>query len=895
MKKNDIKILLYCVGLLFVMTTKTLAASASSYTYSASTTASGSEKEACDVIYNQLFTLDNVKVKFTQTDDKYTFKVTGNSSYSVNNSNFGTGCKVYQSQRIVPMLYKKENFGNGIRAYERDENPYASFSGSLTSGAFLQILSSSIFNNSQTIRYKSDGSWNATSDSFNENGEKAFIPTGARPTFSSIKSNKYPCMCSNDYCVGASMDNNSSYVYYEYTSSSAEYVAKIYCIYNATISIEKKYIDDYRYLCFGGAFLLATNVYEEWLRLSVTGYSMSTNTIDLKDYINCEHEWSPLRYDQKEHILKCDYCEWEKKESHTFEYEYDGIADNMCACTEVKKVHYTYTINDDYISEEIKSYNVGDECQEIASIKKTGYNFLWYEKHELQVESKDLKNIEAKIAPTKKVFVATVSSLDNIASNFSTYYKAVYAPIEYTFVYSTASNVDKYISDKISYDKVIAPQTFHYDEKDNLRKHIDYDYLTFKGWSLTNGGNDVVFKDEEEILNYTTKDKSIYILYPIYETDKYQVLYNTLLGAYDNGSKQTGCFYDFYTDEGLLIPKNMGSNKVFSHYVDLYGNHFDTLIDIRNYIIKNIGDTDTSIVFAIPKEEMLNDKDTSVSTKSEIKDEVSTKSEIKDEVSTMSEIKNTVSTRSEVDNSDNSASSQENESKENESKENERITTDSNSENNKSESSGTISSGGSSGNTSGSSGSGGSSGGGNSNKNIISSNGSGTNPTNILNPNDILNYITSVTDQSKNNNVKVTEASNSRKITSSDKRKKDDKDKKELLTDEENSSIDDRVYGPIMNFDDASGHIVRGPHGPWYLEQKYIDAIMLEKKKLLMEKGKNDEKIAGDNIGIYSMLRLPQLKIISLAVGAFMLIILIIIYEIFTIKYFRKIRDEKVV
>lgn len=928
--------------------------SQSSFSQKESQTSSGTCAVTDSVIFNQVMNLENVSVKMTQTDDIYKFVVTANSSYDVTTT-LGNKCTTNTRSVLFPMLYKNPNFGEKLRIHESREVPFASFTnGTLYTISYLDIFNVSVLKYYYKYSILTNGNLSVQTDIDENNGDKYFIPVSGRfynsansYCFKNIKN--YPIEGENNG-IGVTLDNNPSKVSYETQFINSEsYVKKVTYSINTTLSIKKENIDDYRYVCFGSTHTVHSQYIAGTLNTTIKSYSLCTNTIDLKNYVNCIHNWIVSECSEGDHALKCTLCSWEQKGNHSFEYEYDGTKDSVCVCQKVKKINCHYEINDDNIASETKLHDVNTSNDDIYEIKKTGYKFLGYEKYELQFNTTDLKSLTNKIVPTKKVFIANVATIDEEVGDRSIYYKAIFTPIKYKFIYSSNSNLPKYIKDKLTFIE-IEPQVFTYDSKQILKKHIKYDYLVFSGWSLTEGSDKVDFKDEQEVLNYTTLDEDIYTLYPIYETEKYQILYNTLNGKFDNNVQQASELYDFYTDKEMLKPKNMGTNKIFYHYIDIYGNQYNNLSEVREFIKNDIEGNRNVILFAMSKDGQVDSQNGSgennnsdneknaegdeggeggesdKSSESGENGENSGGSE-GEESGTSSDsggngentngdkgsgndtssddIENGNSSGEENKKSDNSSStdisddgngSAGNNADNNNTDNNQNNGSNSNNYNNNNDGNNasgnntggsTTSVGGSS--KSGSSGSSNSSSGGNGGKNIIS-NGS------IVNGNVVdINVANDPNAPGVYSNEKQILLYNTGVKSISDSSKKKDNNKKSktalLKNDEKEQKEDeeqfsDLIFGPYMLYEDEdANYTTRGIHGPWYLEDQYVKKILASKKLNDNNKTSIDDDKKMEKVLLVNPLNVKTMLMLS---GFILLIIFIIIYEIYNIKSIKK-------
>ena len=86
----------------------------------------------------------------------------------------------------------------------------------------------------------------------------------------------------------------------------------------------------------------------------------------------------------------------------------------------------------------------------------------------------------------------------------------------YKFKFSKINNLDIEIATNSNIDDLKC----YFDTQYNLPNNIDVEGYLFKGWSLTEKGNNVDFIPNASLYNYTNSD-NIYTLYPVYEPHKY--------------------------------------------------------------------------------------------------------------------------------------------------------------------------------------------------------------------------------------------------------------------------------------------------------------------------------------------------------------------------------------
>ena len=611
MRRQILKLVFFISFAIFLLKTNLYAATnymISSASHNEGSTSTGASTCTSDQTYYQGLTLQDVNIKFTQDDDEYFFDITAKSSFKFlgNNLTNKAVCTPNYYDIPQPVLYKEENFGDKMYIKERSKVGFVDYAGDIYHESLLTIKNNEIAYYYSASYIKSNGDINSTGLTRRDSGDKFFIPNEARLETLATKYNykyvkKYPYeLANNNSEDGVRMIKNSSSKAFDlFNDDGNNYVDTAYITIDVKLAIDKTLIDDYRYICFICSEMAFTSYSQGTGNYLSNGYSLSTNTIDLKKYNTCSHSWSVTESGAINHTIKCANCEWVKTEAHDYKFAYDGIANDVCICSQIKQIKYHYEINDDYNTSVEKVLNTSAVCEKVEVKKKTGYNFKWYEKYELQFNETNLFNMTTNTISTTKVFLNNTTSIDNTTGSRSIFYKAVYSPIKYIFNYSNKASTKDYISKVLN--KSISPQTFYYNSKDYLKESSKYDYLTFKGWTLTEGSSNIDFSSNAEIFNYTSIDLSEFTIYPIYEPMVYKILYNTISGKYEGDTQQASKTYDYYIDEDFLKPKDMGKNKTFSHYVDMYGNEFTDMNALRNYIKNDAGDDQTIILFAMSK------------------------------------------------------------------------------------------------------------------------------------------------------------------------------------------------------------------------------------------------------------------------------------------------------
>lgn len=341
--------------------------------------------------------------------------------------------------------------------------------------------------------------------------------------------------------------------------------------YTGTVKVPKNQITSFRYLSFLATSAVDMASSQNTTVDSINGYhnygDIRGSSIDLTSYTECEHDWQLVNTgDSINHAIRCSKCKWEKQEAHSMEYEYDGILNNLCICGYHKTVKYTIIKGDEEIEIPVQSYHtIGD----IGTGEQEGYVLLGYEKYEKhQNESGELIN----------VFIATVSEIDTVSSNYSTIYKAIYTPIKYTFKFDIENNME------LPIDEILEDQVFEYGKSQRIK---DSQYIkgnSFVGWSFTFDSDIVDIKRGERIYNYTTENNKIYHLYPVYEPTYFNIMYRTTDGTYANGSDTYTVRYNYNDEHEFEKPKNLSKENYFSCYT-FNGEEIKEISEIREMAI----------------------------------------------------------------------------------------------------------------------------------------------------------------------------------------------------------------------------------------------------------------------------------------------------------------------
>ena len=582
MKK--IILIMCCLSIIYIEDAFALAYS--EYSKTESSTSEGFSNVKNETYFNQLLNLNNIKVKFTQDTNRYIFQITANGSVNIYRDVMQTSDTPGISA-LAPMLYKKENFGDGMYIQESSKIPFVDFrTGKLFSYSKVKICNEDVAYCTDSYTLTSDGNHSNTVYENGGNGDRYYIPNNLRNANSAASYNyqyarQYPIDTYNNGSGVSLISNNSSYymTYNDVIKNKSNCVDSYYATINVKIAIAKSNINDYRYVCFAQSYVVSDKYTLYDLRESMRGVSICSQTIDLKEYAVCDHNWSVTMGDKNSHNRYCENCEWELTEPHNLLYEYDGIKNNVCTCFYIDKVKYHFKINDDFTKEISEVLDSDSEYTKYEFKNKTGYKFKYYKVYENQLLPKsDLSTMSNAI---KSVFIATSSELSDRTGQVSVTYEACYDPNHFTINYSNINNKNIEIVDTID------PQQVEYDEKTYLKENIHCVGYTFDGWSYTKGSETVDLKPMQEMTNYTDVDNYELNLFPVYSSLDFKIIYSAGRGHFADGSNYQEKNYTYYDNEELEKVLVSGKDEFFVEYVDDSGNKYKKMSDVKEYIEKN--------------------------------------------------------------------------------------------------------------------------------------------------------------------------------------------------------------------------------------------------------------------------------------------------------------------
>ena len=482
------------------------------------TSSRGYESFTDQVKYNQFFELENVNVKFTQNDTNYIFKISAKAKDSdVQGKISGGIAPGYIYYTVHPFLYKTKDFGNSLVINESVKMGYADYVGGDTYyRASLYIGETCISKVDRTY----DSSGTVKTDTSTGNGDKFFAPNSARcdeiTTHSSYYKyvTTYPHVKNFDNGGVAVLNNSSICTFNSQTINSKMLMTTIDFNINMTLSINKNYIDHYQHVCFGTSYAVETARSAGTTNWGVSGYSLCTNTINLKDYVDCEHNWTYIDTDDTmNHIVKCSKCEWEKKENHDCKYEYDGLTDNTCICRYNKKVNQIYVLNDDNNGTITETIDSNVSYASFSNLQKKGYKFTNFKKY-----VKDVVGTLSEIKTTlEEVYKGEVSVMDTVSGRLSTKYVAEYEPIKYNIVFHSENNLNL----DIGFDKKEIRNAV-YDMAYDVPK-INIKGYAIKGFTTTKGSDNIEYPVNEKLKNLTYVEGETINLYPVIDKLRYSI------------------------------------------------------------------------------------------------------------------------------------------------------------------------------------------------------------------------------------------------------------------------------------------------------------------------------------------------------------------------------------
>ena len=246
-----------------------------------------------------------------------------------------------------------------------------------------------------------------------------------------------------------------------------------------------------------------------------------------------DYDKSIIQQDKLEYNSKIILPENPTRKGYTFknwDKELSTVKENLTinALYDIDSYDISYKLNDGILDEAPTNYNVESEDIIIPSPKKDGYSFIGWTTPD---------NKEPKI--DYKISTGSIGEKELTAN---------YEPITYYISYNSSEGQGE-----------MEKQEFAYNQTSKLNKNqFTKEGYTFIGWSTSIDG-DVMYNDESEISNLSSKDKDVITLYAKWGIIKLNVKYYDLFGALlksetvEYGKKSVApedMFIDGYTFEG---------------------------------------------------------------------------------------------------------------------------------------------------------------------------------------------------------------------------------------------------------------------------------------------------------------------------------------------------------
>ena len=246
-----------------------------------------------------------------------------------------------------------------------------------------------------------------------------------------------------------------------------------------------------------------------------------------------DYDKSIIQQDKLEYNSKIILPENPTRKGYTFknwDKELSIVKENLTinALYDIDSYDISYKLNGGTLDEAPTNYNIESEDIIIPSPKKNGYSFIGWTTSD---------NKEPKI--DYKISTGSIGDKELTAN---------YEPIAYYISYNSSEGQGE-----------MEKQEFAYNQTSKLNKNqFTKEGYTFIGWSTSIDG-DVMFNDESEISNLSSKDKDVITLYAKWEIIKLNVKYYDLFGALlksetvEYGNKSVApedMFIDGYTFEG---------------------------------------------------------------------------------------------------------------------------------------------------------------------------------------------------------------------------------------------------------------------------------------------------------------------------------------------------------
>lgn len=246
-----------------------------------------------------------------------------------------------------------------------------------------------------------------------------------------------------------------------------------------------------------------------------------------------DYDKSIIQQDKLEYNSKIILPENPTRKGYTFknwDKELSTVKENLTinALYDIDSYDISYKLNDGILDEAPTNYNVESEDIIIPTPKKVGYSFIGW-----------------TTSDNKEPIIDYKISTGSVGDKELT---ANYEPITYYISYNSSEGQGE-----------MEKQEFAYNQTSKLNKNqFTKEGYTFIGWSTSIDG-DVMYNDESEISNLSSKDKDVITLYAKWGIIKLNVKYYDLFGALlksetvEYGKKSVApedMFIDGYTFEG---------------------------------------------------------------------------------------------------------------------------------------------------------------------------------------------------------------------------------------------------------------------------------------------------------------------------------------------------------
>ncbi len=274
---------------------------------------------------------------------------------------------------------------------------------------------------------------------------------------------------------------------------------------NLKFGIKKDTIDNFRYFRFYFPFYWDRNTSTSGSQYLYSS-GVSNYSIDLKDYINCSHNYIYEENNMDEHKKICENCKWEIVEEHNFNLPYDNIEENSCICGCNKIVRFILlNMNDKVIFE--FSGRPNDSINYVDDKNKLGADFLYYETYSLY-GSEWVKEIDSD------------EIIDTLKSRTIKYIK-IEKIHKYNLLFNKENSID------LSLNGNMDKQIIYCGERVKINKcEFFIKGYSFMGWGIKPNISEVLFLDEELVIDLSYEDDKNINLYPVFSPLGFDVRYH---------------------------------------------------------------------------------------------------------------------------------------------------------------------------------------------------------------------------------------------------------------------------------------------------------------------------------------------------------------------------------